>query len=113
RIAGDYVYLDKIGFYGDAISLEGSGEMNFDSAINLTFHSQVGRSDWELPVFKTVMGAASRQILLIHVTGTLADPKMTRDVLPGVSKALQQVQDNMQSGSTPIYPQARAMAPAR
>ncbi|HEV2973002.1 MAG TPA: AsmA-like C-terminal region-containing protein [Pirellulales bacterium] len=114
RIEGDHVYFNKIAFIGDAISLEGSGEMNFDTAINLTFHSQVGRSDWELPVFKAVMGAASRQILLIHVAGTLADPRMTREVLPGVSKALQQVQDNMQSGSQPpIYPQARAMAPAR
>ena len=108
RIEGDHVYLDKISFTGDAISLEGSGEMGFNSAIKLTFHALVGRSDWELPVFKTVMGAASRQLMQIHVTGSLADPKMTRDVLPAVGKVLQKIQDTSQpSGSWAPFPQAR------
>ncbi|HEY2146929.1 MAG TPA: hypothetical protein VGH32_03275, partial [Pirellulales bacterium] len=88
---------------------EGSGQMNFDGAIDLSLHSLPGRADWELPVFKTVMGAASRQVAKIHVGGTLNDPKMTREVLPGVGKALQTMQDNMQSPS--LYPQARGQQP--
>ena len=108
-IAGDHIYLKKVALIGDAISLEGAGDMSFDGTINLQFHSLFGRADWELPVFKTVMGAASRQVAKIRVTGTLSDPKMSREVLPGVGKALQQVQDNIQS--RPLYPQARGTQP--
>ena len=108
-IAGDHIYLKKLALNGDAISLEGAGDMAFDGTINLRFHSLFGRADWELPVFKTVMGAASRQVAQIRVSGTLSDPKMSRDVLPGVGKALQQVQDNIQS--RPLYPQARGIQP--
>ncbi len=111
RIEGDHVYLDKVAFNGDVISLEGSGEMDFDSSIRATFHTLVGRSDWQLPVLKTVMGAASRQLMQIHVTGTLANPKMTRDVLPAVSQAIQQAQTNVQSMDRPLYPQVRGAAP--
>ncbi|HKD37862.1 MAG TPA: AsmA-like C-terminal region-containing protein, partial [Pirellulales bacterium] len=109
RIQADHIYLDKLALNGDAISLEGSGEMNLDGAIDLRFHSLPGRADWELPVFKTVMGAASRQVAMIRVQGTLSDPQMKRDVLPGVGKALQTMQDNMQP--QPLYPQARGQQP--
>jgi hypothetical protein len=108
RIEGDHIYLDKLALNGDAISLEGSGEMNLDGAINLRFHSLPGRADWELPVFKTVMGAASRQVAMIRVEGTLNEPIMKREVLPGVGKALQTMQDLQ---SQPLYPQARGQQP--
>ena len=48
-----------------------------------------------------MMGAASGQFLQIHVDGTLADPKMTREILPGVNKALQEVQNGVQSIDRP------------
>lgn len=101
RIEGDHVYLDKIAFIGDAISLDGAGEMGFDTTIKLTFRAIVGRSDWQIPVVKNMMGAASGQFLQIHVDGTLADPKMTREILPGVNKALQEVQNGVQSIDRP------------
>lgn len=113
RIEGDHVYLDKITFDGDAISLEGSGEMGFDTAVKLTFHALVGRSEWQVPGLKTVLGAASRQLMQIHVTGTLADAKMTREVLPAVNQALQQVSAGVQSMERPpTFPQTSAAAPA-
>jgi hypothetical protein len=108
HMEGDHIYLDKLALNGDAISLEGSGEMNLDGVINLRFHSLPGRADWELPVFKTVMGAASRQVAMIRVQGTLNDPKMSREVLPGVGKALQTMQDMQLQ---PLYPQARGQQP--
>ncbi len=111
RLEGDHVYFDKISFNGDAISLEGSGEMDFDSSVRATFHTLVGRSDWQLPVLKTVIGAASRQLMQIHVSGTLADPKMTREVLPVVNQALQQAQTNVQAIERQPYPQVRAAPP--
>ncbi len=111
RLAGDHVYLDKLGLNGDAISLEGGGELGLDGAIDLRFHPLPGRGDWELPVFKTVMGAASRQVVQVRVVGTLSDPRMSREVLPGVGKAIQQVQTNMENRSQAIYPQARGAPP--
>jgi hypothetical protein len=96
QVEGDHIYLKKIAFNGDVISLEGAGEMGFDSSIKLALHPIFGRSDWELPVLKTVMGATSRQFVQIHVTGTLADPQMRREVLPAVGQAIQQMQDNTQ-----------------
>jgi hypothetical protein len=94
HIEGDHAYLDKVAFVGDAISLEGAGDMGFDSSIKLTLHPILGRSDWELPVFRTVMGATSRQFVQVHVTGTLADPQMSKEVLPAVGKAIERMQDN-------------------
>ncbi len=112
RIEGDHIYLDKIALEGDAVSLEGSGEIGFDSAVKLTLHSLVGRSDWQIPVFKSVMGAASRQLMQIHVTGTLTDPKMTREVLPAVNKALEQVQSGVQAADRSVgFPQAGGVPP--
>ncbi|HEX3998833.1 MAG TPA: hypothetical protein VHX65_09810 [Pirellulales bacterium] len=102
RIEGDHVYLDKIALIGDAISLDGAGEMGFDTAIKLTFRALVGRSDWQLPVVKSVLGAASGQLMQIHVDGTLGDPQMKREILPGVNKALQEVQSGVQSIDRPV-----------
>ncbi len=96
QIEGDHLYLKKIAVNGDLISLEGAGEMGPDSQINLTLHPILGRSDWELPAVKSLMGATSRQFVRVHVTGTLADPQMRREVLPAVGKAIERMQDNVQ-----------------
>ncbi len=92
RVEGDHVYFDKIEFAGDAISLLGKGEMNFESELRMTFHSVVGRSDYQLPVFKSMLGSASEQFMLIHVDGTLAHPHTKTEAFPGVNQALQQLQ---------------------
>ncbi len=96
HIEGDHIYLDKIAFTGDAFSMEGAGDMGFDSQLDLTLHPILGRSDWELPAVKSLMGATSRQIVRVHVTGTLAEPQMRREVLPAVGKAIERMQDNTQ-----------------
>jgi hypothetical protein len=101
QILGDHVYFNKIAFIGDAISLDGAGQMDFDSKIQLTFRALVGRSDWQLPMVKNVLGAASGQLMEIHVDGSLADPNVTRKILPGVNKALQEVQNGVQSIDRP------------
>ena len=102
RIEGDHLYLDKIAFIGDAISLDGAGEMGFDNSIKLTFQALVGRSDAQIPIVKNFLGAASGQLMQIHVDGTLADPQMKREILPGVNKAIQEVQSGVQSIDRPI-----------
>jgi hypothetical protein len=84
-------------FYrGDAVSLRGKGEMDFQSAIKLTFHAIVGRGELNLPIIKQVFSGASQQIMLIHVDGTLQNPETRKEAFPGVSQALQQLQGELQ-----------------
>jgi hypothetical protein len=96
KIDGEHIYLDRIEFIGDAISLTGGGEMTFDSEIRASLAAIVGRSDWQLPVFKNLMGAASGQILQLHVGGTLANPQIRREAFPGINQAIEQLQAEMQ-----------------
>ncbi len=95
RVEGEHIYFDRIKLYGDAISLFGTGEMNFQSQIGLKFYALVGRG--ELPVFKQVLGGASQQLMSIHVDGTLQNPETRREALPAVSQALQQIRDELQN----------------
>ena len=96
RVEGEHVYFDRIDFRGDAISLRGKGEMDFQSAIRLTFYALVGRGEVEVPLIKQVFHGASQQLMLIHVDGTLQNPETSREALPAVNHALQQIRDELQ-----------------
>ena len=91
RIEGEHIYLKQIDFQGDAISLRGTGEMNFQSAIRLTFYATVGRGELDLPLIKPLVRGVSQQFMLIHVGGTLQNPETSREALPAVNQALQQL----------------------
>jgi hypothetical protein len=97
RIEGEHIYFNRIDFNGDAISLHGNGDMDFQSAIRMTFHAQVGRGEFDLPFVKQVFSGASQQIMLIHVSGTLQNPETRREALPAVNQALQQLRDELQN----------------
>ena len=91
RVQGEHVYLDRINFNGDAVSLKGSGEMDLERRINLKFYSLVGPGELNLPIVRAVVRQASRQLLLIHVTGSLDQPQLTRDPLPLLKETLEQI----------------------
>ncbi len=76
--------------------------MNFDRQINLTFHSLGGRDEYQLPVLRTVLGQASRQIMQIHVEGTLDHPITRGEAFPGVSHAIHLWQEEMQKPHEPL-----------
>jgi len=99
RLEGDHVYLDHIDLSGDAISLVGNGEMNFDSQIRLAFYSLLGRSEMQIPFVKKLLGSASQQVMLIHVSGDLSNPETRSEAFPGVAQALQQLQEGQ-----PLFP---------
>lgn len=108
RIQGAHVYFDRIDFNGDAISLLGQGAMDFQTAIQLAFHAQVGHGRIQIPLLQEVLGGASKQILLIYVNGTLQDPLVTKQAFPGVNHALQQFQDELEkSASQRLLPPLR------
>lgn len=105
RIEGSRVCFDRdaISFNGDAISLKGRGDIDFQGNLSLTFHSVVGRGDREIPILKDVLGGASQQIMQIHVGGTLQNPETKREPFPGVNHALQKLQaDRPQQKSGPL-----------
>jgi hypothetical protein len=94
RVEGPRAYLDNIELSGDAISLVGNGEIDFDSRVQMTFRSIMGDSETQLPVMKRVLGGASGQFMLVHVDGTLAQPDITTEAFPTLNAALQQLQSN-------------------
>ncbi len=91
RIQGEHVYFDRINFNGDAVSLKGRGELALDRQIDLEFYTLVGRREFEPPALRALLQQASSQMLLIHVTGTLDQPHLTREALPMIKETLQQM----------------------
>jgi hypothetical protein len=92
RIEGPRAYLDNIELSGDAISLVGAGEADFDGNLRLTFRSIMGEAEAQLPVMKRLLGGASGQFMLVHVDGTLADPVPSTEAFPSLAAALQKLQ---------------------
>ncbi len=104
RLQGEHILIDHVTLSGDAVSLYGQGQMNFDRQINLTFHSLGGREEYQLPMLRTVLGHASKQIMQIHVEGTLDNPVTRGEAFPGVSHALQLWQEEMKQSREPPLP---------
>jgi len=92
RIEGPHAYLDEIELAGDAISLVGNGEIDFDGNMQLTFRSIMGDAETQLPVMKRMLGGASGQFLLLHVDGTLGESELTTEAFPTLAAALQKLQ---------------------
>ncbi|MBN1588994.1 MAG: AsmA-like C-terminal domain-containing protein [Pirellulales bacterium] len=114
RVAGNHVYLDHIELNGNTISLVGKGQMDFQSNIGLEFHALVGRNQWQIPLVSPLMGEASRQAMTINVAGTLHNPNVSRDVLPGVKEAIRELEASLQAMPTgaPTRPVAGRVPPS-
>ncbi|MEN6498555.1 MAG: AsmA-like C-terminal region-containing protein [Thermoguttaceae bacterium] len=113
RVEGPHLYLDPINFSGDAISLEGKGELDLQTNVRLRFRAQLGRNELHLPVLREVLGGASEQILILHVEGTLQDPVTRREPFPVVNQALQGLRSdqNKPTNSPGLFPQVRRWKP--
>lgn len=96
QIHGGHVYLTDITFDGDAFSLEGEGMVDFDGSIQLTFRTNMGRREWQVPLVREVFGRVSEEIMQIHVGGTLQAPIRYREPFPGLNDALRQLQAEVQ-----------------
>jgi hypothetical protein len=106
HIQGEHVLLDNVTLSGDAVSLYGTGQMNFERQINLTFHSLGGNDDYRPALLRKVMGGASQQIMQIHVEGTLDHPVTRSEAFPVVNQALHQWQEEMQKAREQAPPSA-------
>ncbi len=90
---GEHIILKQINLDGDAISLSGNGELTLDgqtNPISLRLHTSAGKTG--LPIVSGLLTQASRQILLIHVGGTLEHPETRTEPFPVANQALQQLQ---------------------
>ncbi len=88
RLQGTHIYFDQLDLIGDALTLKGVGEMDLSRKLNLDFYSVVGREDSYFPAIRPLLGMASRRFLLVKVSGTLDEPELTREVLPGLNDTL-------------------------
>lgn len=93
HIQGEHLYFSKLDFNGDAISLSGKGEMNFQGDMRMAFATTLGRGDAGVPIVRNLFGGVSQQIMQIRVTGNIQDPQIIRDAFPGVNQALKNLQE--------------------
>jgi hypothetical protein len=91
RIEGDDLALDRIDFNGDAICLKGTGRLRGWRDVDLKFYPQLGRDEFQLPIFRPLVSETSRQMMLIQVTGTLDRPQVERYAFPDLDQRLQEL----------------------
>ena len=71
RIAGRRLFFDKINFRGDAISLYGTGEMDFNKRVNMSFYTLVGKGDYYIPVIHDVFRGVSKNVMRVRMEGPI------------------------------------------
>ncbi len=79
RIVGPHLFFDKINFRGDAISLYGNGEMDFNRRVNMSFYPLVGKGEVEIPIINALFRGVSKNTMMIRMDGTLSDLKIWRE----------------------------------
>ncbi|MEK6250088.1 MAG: AsmA-like C-terminal region-containing protein, partial [Planctomycetales bacterium] len=92
QLDGTHILFNKFNFLGDAISLLGKGEMDFDRNLRMIFHAILGNDQLQIPLISPLTNTVSKQLMLLYVYGTLDDPKTTREALPAVRRAVQEIQ---------------------
>lgn len=91
RVVGDRFYFDRIRLAGDAINLDGKGEIGFDRSVRLTFDTNVGNGGFYVPVVTDLLRGAGRQINQLHIGGTLDEPEVQNEPFPAINQAMQQL----------------------
>jgi hypothetical protein len=89
HVEGDRIYFDSIHFDGDAISLDGEGDMTLAREINLTCFTSLGSDDVRDWFFRPLFKEAGKQLMQIRVTGSLDDPQVDREPLSGLRENFQ------------------------
>lgn len=104
-IYGENIHFNQLNLLGDAVSLYGRGQTNFDRRLDLTFYTLVGRVN--LPILSHV----SEQGLQIKVDGTWDNPVPHREAFPMVNQMLDQIRTEAEQGAAAVAPPAAAGIP--
>jgi hypothetical protein len=102
KIQGEHITFDPINLLGDAVSLYGNGDVDFNHKLNLTFYTLLGPAD--LPIWKTIAGHVSQQGLQLKVVGTFEHPEPSRKALPEVQDMIEHIQAGLQEGAASVTP---------
>ncbi len=115
-IQGEHIQFQQLNLKGDALSLYGNGETNFNRDLNLVFYTLIGPADLPIPLWKSIAGQVSQQGLQLKVVGKWDDPEVQRKALPALNDAFQQLQAEIQAGAATLAPSTAArdmIAPPR
>jgi hypothetical protein len=90
-IRGPRVVVNRLDLDGNAVSLSGQGELNLDgSDLQLDFYAVWGRIKQVLPpIFRDIPPALGQQLLKIKMRGTVNDPKITKEPVPGLIEPME------------------------
>jgi len=102
-LLGNSVLLDYIDLEGDAISLRGNGVVGFDRSVKLSLYSIVGRAHRWRDLLPLVSEAAQR-IMEIRISGTIDNPIMQPEILPGFNATVERLFPNPTATTTPVPP---------
>jgi hypothetical protein len=111
-VQGERVQFQKLNLLGDAVSLYGNGETNFNRELDLVFYTLIGPADLPIPLWKTIAGQVSQQGLQLKVAGRWDNPEVESEPFPAVNEIIQQIQ----AGAATMAPTTAvrdALTPAR
>ncbi|MDB4778375.1 AsmA-like C-terminal region-containing protein, partial [bacterium] len=90
-IQGNSINIAKVELLGDAISLVGKGRMTMDNEVDLDFYTVAGRNRFHIPILSDLAKASSQQILWLRVDGTVENPQVRSEILPGLNESVRQL----------------------
>ena len=91
-IHGADIHFEKLNLLGDAVSLYGKGDSNFDRRLDLVFYTLPEPANLPIPFWKTIAGRVSQQALQLKVVGTWDNAEVQPQTLPGFNQVLEQIQ---------------------
>jgi hypothetical protein len=91
-IHGDRIHFEKLNLLGDAVSLYGKGETDFQRRLDLVFYTLLEPVNLPIPLWKTIAGQVSQQALQLKVVGTWDHAEVQPQTLPGINQVLEQIQ---------------------
>ncbi len=110
-VVGENIHFNTLNLLGDAASLYGRGQTNFDRRLDLTFYTLLGPADLPIPLWNTVAGHLSEQGLQIKVAGTWDNPQIHREAFPMINQMIGELQNGAQQGAAAVAPPAAAGIP--
>lgn len=104
ELEGQRILIPYVVFQGDAINFEGSGDVDWQGRIRLVLRANLVRADSPFPLMRQLVGDASQQLVILHVSGWLYDPVVASEPLPGVNQMLRELQQEINPKPPPKSP---------
>jgi hypothetical protein len=84
-VRGKRIILGDIRLDGPAVSLYGAGIVDADGQLNLTFLAGKRDEDPLIPALSELLEGVRKELVIVQVTGTLAEPKVEMRTLSGLT----------------------------